>query len=250
MGGMPAKNPPSHWNVTFKKAPPGPWTCKRKTVPPTPARLNGASLFCFTFVSKNYGKKQMEDFQILAFAQKEHTHIFACDHWAVFSDVDAPLSPGKTTKVAYPKVAKRPQTKVWVNSFVFINVWKSINDEGAWRSYQKTQWAFSSTTSTSARLSCLSKMVRTRTSNTTARTSSWPGACTTTASSGYPRGRRLSECQKPNLLRVCLSPSRALRTVSHRPGANLRKRSRRAKLLPRSGNQIAAGSTRQGFISS
>merc|ERR1712032_1812499 len=136
--GMPAKNPPSHWNVTFKKAPPGPWTCKRKTVPPTPARLNGASLFCFTFASNNYGKKQTEDFKILAFAQKEHTHVFACDHWAVFSDVDAPLSPGATTKVAYPKVAKRPQTKLWVNTRLFINVWKSIKYEGAWKDYAWT----------------------------------------------------------------------------------------------------------------
>merc|ERR1712032_1709091 len=136
--GTPEKNPPSHWNVTFKKAPPGPWTCKRKTVPPTPAWLNGNSLFCFTFVSKNYGKKQTEDFQILAFAQKEHTHVFACDHWAVFSDVDAPLSPGATTKVAYPKVTKRPNSKLWVNTLLFINVWKSIKNEGAWTGYAWT----------------------------------------------------------------------------------------------------------------
>merc|ERR1712217_355757 len=136
--GKPEKNPPSHWNVTFKTAPPGPWTCKRKTVPLTPSKLDGASLFCFTFVSNNYGKKQTEDFKILAFAEKEHTHVFACDHWAVFSDVDAPLSPGATTKVAYPKEVKRPGSKLWVNTPLFINIWKSIKSEGLWKTYSWT----------------------------------------------------------------------------------------------------------------
>merc|ERR1712151_175381 len=65
-------------------------------------------------------------------------HIFACDHWAVFSDVDAPLSPGATTKVAYPKEVKRPNGKTWVNLKVFINVWKSIKYEGAWKGYAWT----------------------------------------------------------------------------------------------------------------
>jgi hypothetical protein len=136
--GKPEKNPPPHWNVTFKKAPPGPWTCKLKTVPPTPAKLDGASLFCFTFLSNNYGKKQTEDFRILAFAQKEHSHVFACDHWAVFSDVDAPLSPGATTKVEYPKELKRPNAKIWVNTPLFINIWKSIKNEGAYKAYAWT----------------------------------------------------------------------------------------------------------------
>merc|ERR1712032_832607 len=88
--------------------------------------------------SNNYGKKQTEDLKILAFAQKEHTHVFACDHWAVFSDVDVKLSPGATTKVAYTKVAKRPQTKLWVNTLLFINIWKSIKYEGAWKDYAWT----------------------------------------------------------------------------------------------------------------
>merc|ERR1711920_1082951 len=61
------------------------------------------------------------------------------------------------------------------------STWRTASIPGchstaAWRSYQKMQWALSSTTSTSARLSCLSKMVRTRTTSTTARTSSWPFA--------------------------------------------------------------------------
>merc|ERR1712217_833586 len=136
--GKPEKNPPSHWNVTFKKAPAGPWTCKRKTVPLTPSWLNGESLFCFTFVTNNYGKKQTEDFKIIAFAQKERTHVFACDHWAVFSDVDAKLSPGATTKVAFPKEVKRPGSKLWVNTPVFLNVWKSIKYEGTWKGYPWT----------------------------------------------------------------------------------------------------------------
>merc|ERR1711920_764312 len=108
-----------------------------------------------------------------------------------------PYSSPQGSKASCITSQSRKKASTWRTASI-----PGCHSTAAWRSYQKMQWALSSTTSTSARLSCLSKMVRTRTTSTTARTSSWPGACTTTASSGYPHGRRLSECQKPNLLRV------------------------------------------------
>jgi hypothetical protein len=53
----------------------------------------------------------------------------------VFSDKEVPLSPGKTTVVEFPKIMKRPNTKVWVNLDLFVNMWKSIKYEGTWAAF-------------------------------------------------------------------------------------------------------------------
>merc|ERR1712039_871224 len=53
----------------------------------------------------------------------------------VFSDKDAQLNPGRTVVVNFPKLVKRPKTKIFTNLPVFLNVWKSIKQEGTWRSY-------------------------------------------------------------------------------------------------------------------
>jgi len=53
----------------------------------------------------------------------------------VFSDKDAKLNPGRTVVVDYPKLVKRPNLHLWVNLPLFLNVWKSIKQEGAWKNY-------------------------------------------------------------------------------------------------------------------
>jgi len=136
--GKPLSNPPAHVKPTFKKAPPGPWSCKRKSVPLTPGSYVGTSLFCFTFVTDDRGKGKTHDFELLSIAQREKVSIFACDHWVVFSDVDKPLNPGRTVKVGFPKLVKRPNTKIFVNLPVFLNVWKNIKQEGTWKGYAWT----------------------------------------------------------------------------------------------------------------
>jgi hypothetical protein len=104
-------------------------------VPETPAYIDGVSLFCYTTAMDNHGKSQTHDFELLKVQQKANTFIFACDHWVVFSDKDAKLNPGRTVVVDYPKLMRRPNNKLWVNTPFFLNIWKSIKQEGTWKSY-------------------------------------------------------------------------------------------------------------------
>ena len=134
--GKPLSNPPPHWNMTFSMAPPGPWTCKRLSQPMKAGKRVGTSLFCFTVaLTSNGGKKASFELDILKEAQKKYAHIFACDHWTVYSDVEVALNPGKTFAVEYPKVQRRPNTKNWVNLPLFLTIWKMIRQQTTWKSY-------------------------------------------------------------------------------------------------------------------
>merc|ERR1712217_571407 len=120
----------------------------------------GTALFCFTFVTNDRGKGQTQDFEILSVAQKHHIFIFACDHWVVFSDVDKALSPGRTVNVGFPKVVKRPNTKVWTNLLLFLNIWKNIKQEGTWKGYAWTVKADPYTPFHAPRTQCLRSRTR------------------------------------------------------------------------------------------
>jgi len=134
--GKPLSNPPAHWNMTFSMAPPGPWTCKRLSVPMKPGKLVGTSLYCFTVaLSSNGGAEKSFELDILKEAQKRYAHVFACDHWTVYSDLEVKLNPGTTIKVEYPHMARRPNTKIWVNTPLFLTVWKIIRQKTTWRSF-------------------------------------------------------------------------------------------------------------------
>merc|ERR1712241_159949 len=99
-------------------------------------KLVGNSLFCFTLaLSSNGGKKASYELDILKEAQKRKTHVFACNHWTVYSDVEVSLKPGKTIKVFYPHVLRRPNTKNWVNTPIFLTVWKEIRQQTTWKSF-------------------------------------------------------------------------------------------------------------------
>merc|ERR1712032_1209627 len=47
-------------------------------------------------------------------------------------------NPGKTIVVDFPKVIKRPNVKLWVNTPLFMNIWKKIKEAGVWNSYDWT----------------------------------------------------------------------------------------------------------------
>merc|ERR1711953_104872 len=70
-------------------------------------------------------------------AQKLKTHVFACERWMVFSDIEMKLdtNAGGFVKVAYPKGIKRPNTKNYVNLPVFLNVWRAIKTDTNWKSF-------------------------------------------------------------------------------------------------------------------
>jgi hypothetical protein len=134
--GKPLSNPPAHWNVTFKVAPPGPWSCQALKPALKPAHLVGTSLYCFTVaLSNNGGKKPSFELEILKKAQEMKSHVFMCDHWTVYSNVNATFNPGKAVTVDYPHLEKRPNTKIWVNLPLFMNVWKSIKQATTWKSF-------------------------------------------------------------------------------------------------------------------
>merc|ERR1719414_939977 len=134
--GKPLSNPPKHWNVTFSMAPPGPWTCKRLTPPMKYGYLVGTSLYCFTVaLTDNGGSKKPQELEILKEAQRRYAHVFACDHWTVYSDLEVKLNPGKTMKVYHPQILRRPNTKIWVNTLMFLTVWKEIRQQETWKSF-------------------------------------------------------------------------------------------------------------------
>jgi len=121
---------------SFSMAPSGPWTCERLSVPLKPGKVNGTSLFCFTVaLTANGGKKKLHEIEILKEAQRRYAHVFACDHWTVYSDTSFQLSPGQAFKIDYPKGDKRPNTKNWVNTPLFFNVWKNIKEQTTWKSF-------------------------------------------------------------------------------------------------------------------
>lgn len=137
--GMPLSNPPPNWNVSFSLAPPGPWTCKRLSLPMKPGTLVGTSLFCYTVALTDNGSgKKIQELDILRKALERHTHVFACEKWAVYSDAEVSLDNGdsvKTVKVDYPKIEHRPKTKAWVNTPLFLNVWRKIKASATWPSF-------------------------------------------------------------------------------------------------------------------
>jgi len=53
----------------------------------------------------------------------------------VFSDKETKLNPGKTIKVDFPHTVRRPNTKNWVNTPLFLTVWKIIRKQTTWRSF-------------------------------------------------------------------------------------------------------------------
>lgn len=135
--GAPEDNPPAHWKPFFKEAGPGPWTCKRLAPPMVHGWQRGTSLYCFTVaLTENGGKKKVPELDLVRTAQRMNTSIFACDKWEVFSNVEAALNPGKAIKVAYPHTeGRRPNTKIFVNTKLFMNVWGHIKKQMTWFSF-------------------------------------------------------------------------------------------------------------------
>jgi len=144
--GDPEDNPPSHWFASFQEVGPGSWTCKHLTPALKWGWQRGTSLFCFTVaLSNNGGKKVNPERELVKTAQDMTTSVFACDFWNVFSDVPLQLkhAPNGHAKVVdYTKVhysngtaVQRPNTKIFVNTLLFVNVWKYIKHQTTWTSF-------------------------------------------------------------------------------------------------------------------
>merc|ERR1711920_140078 len=98
----------------------------------------GLSLFCFSVYTQNTGSpKKSHELELLTEQKKRGVSIFSCAGWAVYSDVVVPLEPGVFTSEVSDMGGDfhwqlRKETRSWVNTGMFVQVWKQIAADGVW----------------------------------------------------------------------------------------------------------------------
>jgi len=108
-----------------------------KTAVETP----GLSLFCFAVYTENTGgDKVSHELELLQMQHDNGQSLFSCAEWAVYSDVVAPLGGNDVTiQVEDVKgdwhILRRKVTRTWVNTGMFVRVWKKIQDAGHYRNH-------------------------------------------------------------------------------------------------------------------
>jgi len=100
---------------------------------------SATNLFCFAFYMEDTGStKPSYDLDLLRTNLFLGAHIFGCESYRVFSDVSTWLSPGEVETVMVTgdnfHFQKRKVTGTWINSNMFIAVWKKIQEENMWSS--------------------------------------------------------------------------------------------------------------------
>jgi len=117
-------------------------TMPKKIVPLAEAPNKPAmSLFCFAVYTKDTGStKPHFELDLLKYQYEKKISIFACEEKGVYGDVVAEIAPGvKTVKVDDVKNdfhwKKRKHTGTWINTGMFVQVWKQIDTEGKWKSH-------------------------------------------------------------------------------------------------------------------
>jgi len=101
------------------------------------------SLYCFAVYTANTGSpKPSHEKELLALQHAQKTSIFACNAFSVYSDVEVEIASGVTTKKVTDvngdwHFAKRKETGAWVNTGMFVQVWKAIAAE---KTYQSFDW--------------------------------------------------------------------------------------------------------------
>merc|ERR1711997_157881 len=95
------------------------------------------SLFCFSVYTENTGSpKPSTELDLLTAQFARKVSIFTCEKYEVYADVEVSLGEGfLTKKVTDVKgdwhFGKRKETGAWVNTGMFIQVWKAIGDTNA-----------------------------------------------------------------------------------------------------------------------
>merc|ERR1740116_6379 len=101
----------------------------------------GLSLFCFSVYTENTGSdKVSHELELLQMQHDQGQSLFSCAEWAVYSDVVAPLGGGDMTiQVEDTKgdwhLLRRKDTQSWVNTGMFVRVWKKVQDAGHYRNH-------------------------------------------------------------------------------------------------------------------
>jgi len=101
--------------------------------------------YCFTVYTQDNGNPTkhpgaQEELELLKQQYSKGVGVFACPGNDVFSDVEVSLGAGySTVKVTDSEnefhVVKRKKTKTWVNTGMFKQVWKKIDEIGAWKDF-------------------------------------------------------------------------------------------------------------------
>jgi len=99
------------------------------------------SLFCFSVYAEDTGSpKPSYEKELLSEQFEKKVSIFACDAYDVYSDVEVSLGGGFVTKKVTDVVgdwhfAKRKETGAWVNTGIFIQVWKAVAEAQVYSSH-------------------------------------------------------------------------------------------------------------------
>jgi len=140
------------WNETFAQCAKTCVSGPQKTCKPLSRTLKlvsdymepARSLFCFSVYTKNTGStKPSYEKELLTRQYDQRVSIFACDAYGVYSDVKVSLGEGlDTVKVEDVNndwhFAKRKTTGAWVNTGMFIQVWKAIAEAKTYENYDWT----------------------------------------------------------------------------------------------------------------
>jgi len=107
----------------------------------TDITYSGTNLFCLAFYQDETGStKKTDDLDLLRTQLFLGASIFGCESYRVFSDISTWLSPGKVETIKVDDVegnfhfAKRKFNGHWINSNMFIQVWKKVKEENMWSS--------------------------------------------------------------------------------------------------------------------
>jgi len=96
------------------------------------------SLYCFVVVVMDTGDtKRHHDFELVQYQQENSMGAFDCDQTGLFSDQPLKLKNGMEFWQVFDvehnwHFAKRKATGTWINTGLFIQVWKAILQEGRW----------------------------------------------------------------------------------------------------------------------
>jgi len=102
--------------------------------------LSSTNLFCFAVYMQDTGStKKSYELELLRTNLFLGSHIFGCEAYKVYSDVSTWLSPGDVDTDVVTELpgapfhfAKRKETGTWINSNIFLAVWKKIEEQGLW----------------------------------------------------------------------------------------------------------------------
>merc|ERR1712004_886648 len=102
--------------------------------------LSSTNLFCFAVYMNDTGStKKIYDLELLRTNLFLGSSIFGCEAYKVYSDVSTWLSPGDVDTEMVTELAgapfhfaKRKETGTWINSNIFLAVWKKIEEQGLW----------------------------------------------------------------------------------------------------------------------